>query len=89
MTLFALVALPAITAVYQNVIALKVKKESFILKKIAELDGGVNKILLVLLVIAAILVFVLPEIGSPLLIYLLIVTILSKGIFINSVKERR
>jgi hypothetical protein len=89
MTVFALVALPAITAVYQNVIALKIKKESFILKKIAELDGWINKILLVLLVVAAILVFALPEIGSPLLVYLLIVTILSKGIFINSIKEKK
>jgi hypothetical protein len=44
---------------------------------------------MILLVIAAILVFALPEIGSPLLVYLLIVTILSRGIFINSIKEKR
>ncbi|MBW2980989.1 hypothetical protein KY360_06240, partial [Candidatus Woesearchaeota archaeon] len=89
LALATLVSLPIITAVYQNYLVIRIKKESFILKKIAELNSKINKVMMVGLVVVAILIFAIPAVGSPLMVYLLVVLVLSKGGFIGAIKEKR
>jgi hypothetical protein len=89
MTLFTLVGLSLLSAIYKNYIVVQIKKESFVLKKMNEIDSKLNWVFIGGLVLSVIIMWLVPAIGWPLMMYLIVVLILSKSIFIDAIKEKR
>ena len=84
----ALIIVPLLSLIYHNYSLFKIKKQGFILKKIMDINKGMNKWLLISMLVFFILTFFIQTIAAILLIYVILVYLLSKETFFRSIKVR-
>jgi hypothetical protein len=88
-SLVALVFVACFTLFYQNYTIRWIGKESFILKKLAELGTKINWWVIGAITVGVVISFVSSEMGAILLIYFVTVLLLTKAMFYGSIISRK
>lgn len=87
-TFAAIIAVPVISMVLQQIIVHKGRKEHFIRKKMDELSKKLDWYLFIALVVFFVLDLVYAKLFAPILLYVLILLTLTKTTFIRNIKTK-
>jgi hypothetical protein len=80
-TFIAFLAIPLITALYQNISVGMIKKAGIVKKKISELNSKLTKGTIAAVLLLFVINFLLPAVTIPLLAYAVLMLLITKGFF--------
>ncbi|MDD5181966.1 MAG: hypothetical protein PHC66_02220 [Candidatus Nanoarchaeia archaeon] len=88
LTMAAIVLVSVMNLVYQNYSVFWIKKEGIIMRKIAELNSRLNKIFWMAIGITTVVTLLWADLGTPILIYLMLEVIITKGLLFRTIKAK-